>query len=65
MGPERFELSTPALSEQCSNQLSYRPIVLKPYSKVRFLLYIPSRDFAHDPVHYSYTSLTIKGRRGE
>ena len=25
MGLERLELSTPALSEQCSNQLSYRP----------------------------------------
>jgi hypothetical protein len=25
VGLERFELSTPALSEQCSNQLSYRP----------------------------------------
>ncbi len=25
MGLERIELSTPALSEQCSNQLSYRP----------------------------------------
>jgi hypothetical protein len=27
MGLDRFELSTPALSEQCSNQLSYRPRV--------------------------------------
>jgi hypothetical protein len=25
MGLDRFELSTPSLSEKCSNQLSYRP----------------------------------------
>ena len=27
VGVERFELSTPALSEQCSNQLSYTPVI--------------------------------------
>jgi hypothetical protein len=31
MGLERLELSTPSLSEKCSNQLSYRP--RSPFSK--------------------------------
>ncbi len=29
VGLERFELSTPRLSSECSNQLSYRPIRLE------------------------------------
>jgi len=31
VGPGRVELPTPALSERCSNQLSYRPEVTSPF----------------------------------
>ena len=38
MGLERLELSTPALSEQCSNQLSYRPeLSIKEHSTINML----------------------------
>ena len=38
VGLGRLELPTPALSERCSNQLSYKPKLLKSKSKFVFLV---------------------------